>query len=213
MLSLGVFTAPAVADPTPVPPSDGTNGAFDGPSVIVVGAGDSNVATMLGPTLCEPSSTWLTATGTTKSGRVTTWDKHVKNDSTLERFTWTTETAVKVGASFSVSGTISASAGLAKIASASLGLTSNFGLTGEFASTRTVSRFVEFKSPGKWIIWAGVYTGAGTANQYKCSSSGTSYTRTGYGPGVTFGRARVTGLTNCANSVSDLVEVNAKARC
>jgi hypothetical protein len=72
---------------------------------------------------------------------------------------------------------------------------------------------VTFSSAGSWIIWAGVYKGTGSVQMKQCSSNGQTSSTVGSGSGVTFNKGRVTGLTNCANSVTDLVELNAKTRC
>lgn len=111
------------------------------------------------------------------------------------------------------SGSFAVSVGIKKLAEVALGISSGYGLEGEVASTSKYGREVVFQSPGKWIIWAGVYTGSGTVRRYRCNSTGTSYSQIGSGTGQTFKKARVTGLTNCAHSVSDLVERDAKAKC
>lgn len=213
-----------VADaPLPAPAADGTNGANDGPAVINLptttfaapsGLGTKGLVQPLAGTACDANSVWYTVVSPSKSGAVTTWSKHIKNDATPETFTWSSSTAVTLTANMSTSGTLSASVGIEKLAAASLGITSNFGLQTQVASTASYSRTVSFSSAGSWIIWAGVYKGTGSVKQYKCASNGQSSSVVGSGSsGVTFNKARVTGLTNCANSVSDLVEVNAKLRC
>lgn len=58
-----------------------------------------------------------------------------------------------------------------------------------------------------------VYKGGGSVQMKKCASNGKSYSTVGSGTATTFNKGRVTGLTNCANSVSDLVEANAKTHC
>ena len=216
------------SSPIPAPAPDGTNGANDGEAVVylpttTLGATSTPSNSTLGakggvqPTViavCNPYEVWYTVSSAVKSGAVTTWSKHVKNDSTLETFTWTTSNAVTLTANMSVSGSLTASAGIAKLAQVALGITSNFGTQFQTASKSSYTRTVTFSTAGTWIIWAGVYKGNGSVTQYKCSSSGQSYSVVGQGTrGVTFNKARVTGLTNCARSVRDLVEINAKARC
>lgn len=165
------------------------------------------------PTVCDANSVWYTANGATKSGSVTNWGKHIKNDSTPETFTFSTSTTATVGVTTNVSGQLSASAAVKKIAEVSLGLSGGFGTSGQVASTASYSRTVSFSSPGRWVIWAGVYKGGGSVQMKKCASNGKSYSTVGRGTATTFNKGRVTGLTNCANSVSDLVEANAKTHC
>ncbi len=203
----GTVTAPA---------ADGTDGANDIAPVQVIipaGARDAAAASMLGPTVCDAGSTWYTASGVTKSGSVTNWGKHVKNDTTPETFKFSTSSTATVKVTASVTGQLSASAAVKKIAQVGLGLTTGYGTSGQYATTTSYSRTVSFSTKGTWIIWAGVYKGGGSVQMKKCSSNGQSYSTVGTGTAVTFEKARVTGLTNCANSVSDLVEVNAKTRC
>ncbi len=203
----GTVTAPA---------ADGTNGANDIAPVQLISTAasrDSAAASTFGPTVCDAGSTWYTASGVTKSGSVTNWGKHIKNDSTPETFKFSTSSTATVKVTTNVTGQLSASAAVKKIAEVGLGLTSGYGTSGQIATTTSYSRTVSFSTKGKWIIWAGVYKGGGSVKMKKCSSTGKSYSTVGTGTAVTFEKARVTGLTNCANSVSDLVEINAKTRC
>ncbi|SKC81756.1 hypothetical protein [Krasilnikoviella flava] len=201
---------PPVNSDTPIeaPADDGTNGAFDVPG--------EETTTLLEPfaeTVCDPSSTWYKVTSSTKSGKVTAWGLHVKNDSTSETFTFSSDTTSTFTASTTLSGSGSASVGLAKIADVTLGTSAEAGLEGQVATKSSTSRKVTFKTKGKWVIWSGVYTGSGTTGYYKCASNGQSSSRIGYTTGKTFNKARITGLTNCANSVSNRVEVDAKRKC
>lgn len=197
------------------PDTDGTNGTQDGPAeIVVVGPSSTRSGGMqiMGPTLCEPGSTAYSASSVTKSGKVTTWHKHVKNDSTSETLSISTSNTASVTASASVGGTLSGSVAIKKIAEVSLGISTNFGLEGTLASTSSFTRSVTFASAGKWIVYAGVYTGKGTVTKSVCSASGSSITKSS-GTASTFNKARTTGLVNCANSGSDLVFVNAKSKC
>lgn len=212
---------PPSSGPVTAPTSDGTNGAYDGNPVIylsptkslpsaVSGAG---TLTPFGAIICDAGSTWNTVSSPQKTGAVTTWSKHVKNDATPETFTWNTSNSITVQASTTVTGSLTVAASLKSIASASLGISTNFGIQSEVASSTSYSRSVTFSSAGSWIIWAGVYKGSGSVQMFKCSSNGQTISTIGTGSGATYNKARVTGLTNCANSVSDLVEINAKTRC
>ncbi|MFE6720176.1 hypothetical protein ACFVDU_21675 [Streptomyces albidoflavus] len=165
------------------------------------------------PVICEPGRASYSVSSHTKAGKVTAWGKHVKNDKTSETFTWTTGSTATYTASMSVSGNFSANAGIAKLAEVSLGGSVQYGKVKEKATTSSYSRQVTFNKPGKWIIWSGVYTGSGNVKRSECNANGTALKVTGNGAGKTFKKARVTGLTNCANSVSDAVERNAKAKC
>jgi len=196
-------------------PDDGTNGALDGPAVIVTsGGGDGSVGgvSLYAVTVCEPNVTSYVVPSSTRSGQVTTWHKHVKNDATSETLSITTSNTVSIKATASVSGSLSGSVAIKKIAEVALGITGNYGLEGSYASTTGFTRSATFTSAGKWILYAGVYTGSGTVKKNTCNSSGTAIS-TSTGTASTYNNARTTGLVNCANSVSDLVAVNAKTKC
>jgi hypothetical protein len=195
----GTVTAPA---------ADGTNGANDIAPVQVIRTVSPRAITS-----CDPNSIRYTASGVIKSGAVTNWGMHTKNDATLETFTFSTINTATVRATVKVTGQLSASAALKKIAQVGLGLTSGYGLTGQYASSKSYSRSVSFSTAGTWIIWAGVYTGSGSVQMKKCSSDGKSLRTVGTGTAFTYKNATATGLTNCANSVNGLVAVNAKKLC
>jgi hypothetical protein len=162
--------------------------------------------------VCIPNSTKYSTSSVTKRGRVTSWSKHVKNDSTKESFTWSSSRSVSVRATANVGGSLTASVAIKKIAEVALGLDASFGLEGSLATTSSFSRSVTFSAPGAWVIWRGVYTGAGTVTKRTCNSVGNA-AYVSKGNAFTYGKASVTGLTNCAKSVSDLVAIDAKRRC
>lgn len=200
------------------PANDGTGGNQDGPAEIavnevgLVALRSEGLVRPMAETVCEPRATSYRTSSVTKSGRVTTWHKHVKNDRTSETLSVSTSNSASVTASASVSGSLSGSVAVKKVAEVALGIDTNFGVSGTVASTSTYTRSVTFASAGKWIVYAGVYTGKGTVTKSVCNSTGTAITRSS-GTASTFSKARTTGLVNCANSVSDLVAVNAKSKC
>lgn len=207
------MAVPASAAPQSdiAPVADGTNGANDGPAAISVPVSPEGAA-QRGPVICSVGEVTYTANSATKKGSVTNWAKHIKNDPTSETLTLSTSSTISVGASTSFTSSVDASAGIAKIASVALGLSTNFGINGSFANTTAFSRSATFTSRGSWVIWAGVYTGTGSVTKRLCNSNGSAWIAT-TGTVKTYDKSRVTGLTNCANSVSDLVEVNAKTHC
>jgi hypothetical protein len=153
------------------------------------------------------------ATSHTKAGRVTKWAAHVKNDYTYEQFVFSTTQTSRIQATFSWTGTGSASVGIQKLAEVSLGTTTNFGGLGEYSVTNSYSRTVQFNRPGRWVIWAGHYTGSGSVAQRRCNTAGTGYSQIGSGSGNTYNRSTVTGLTDCALPAATLVEAHAKTLC
>lgn len=162
---------------------------------------------------CDPNSVWYKVASSTKSGKLTRWDTHYKNDSTQETFEWTASSSATVKATVATSGTISGEVALRKIAKVTLGGGVDYGLEGELASTRGYKRTVTFNKPGKWVIYRGVYSGKGSVNRYLCAGNGRSYTRTGYASPSTFNSASETGLINCGESVSGYIPRAAKSKC
>ncbi|MDC0772878.1 hypothetical protein [Streptomyces sp. HD] len=179
-------------------------------SIVVLGP---VTAASAAPTICEPGFVHYKTYSSTKSGRVTAWAKEVKNDNQTDKFTFSTEQTVTLKAHFTATGNFEGKVGLKKLAEATVGAGVEFGLAGEIANTKAYKREVTFTSRGKWVIWAGVYTGSGGVVRTQCNSNGTKINETGSGTGNTFQRARVTGLTNCAKPVSDRVEKDAKTKC
>lgn len=199
---------------TPLAAAATYGSAVDSKSIELDSEGDGDL--LIQPrviTACDANSTWYTVNSKTSSGKVTSWGVHVKNDATPESFTFTSSTTARVTASAKITGTASATAGLKKIAEATVGLQSEYALSGQIATTASTSRKVSFNTKGKWVIWSGVYTGEGAVTGYKCASNGQSSSKIGTVSGNAFRKARVTGLTNCSASVTDLVERSAKALC
>ncbi|MEV0566779.1 hypothetical protein [Dactylosporangium sp. NPDC050588] len=165
------------------------------------------------PTVCEPNTVWIDVASYTKEGEATKWSVHYKNDSTPEHFAWSTTKVAEVTASASFGGTLGANASLKKIAELTLSTTTNYGLQGVISVTSTYTRDVSFSTPGKWVIYAGHYSGGGSYSERRCNSTGTVISTNGSGRAFTFDKARATGLINCANSVSDRVAADAKTKC
>lgn len=186
------------------PPPEGC-AVGDGPT--------SEVGTRCIEPRCDPYSVWYKVTSSTKSGKVTRWDRHYKNDSTRETFTWSVSNSATVKATVDTHGTIGGEAALKKVAKVTLGGGTAYGLEGQIASKKFYQRKVTFTKPGKWVIYRGVASGSGSVSRYKCSGNGQKYSRTGGASASTFSKATVTGLINCANSVSGYVPRAAKSKC
>ncbi len=193
------------------PLADGTNGANDGPASLDM-SGPVGI-TPYAATVCEPNSVYDYATSATKSGKVTAWTLHIRNDSAPETMVFKTTSVYSLTAHASVSGTIDAGISFAKVAQASLGITTGYGIEGNVATTKEVSQTVSWSTPGKWVIFGGVYKGTGTGVHARCTSNGLSATTLGTASVTTFDKGQVTGLINCANSVTGLVAVDAKTKC
>ncbi|MFI5622401.1 hypothetical protein ACIA03_02950 [Nocardioides sp. NPDC051685] len=232
VLTFGMSTAAIAADPdgdiveeTPAvaPAEDGTGGGADISDEAYAGSyrsGEEESGTTYPPKdeggvvapVCDAGSTWYRASAY-KHGRVTRWDSHYKNDSTLERFTWTTSTTKTVSAYANTSGSIDGNVAIKKIASISLGTTTGIGLSGEVASTYNYSREVTFDRPGKWVIYRGHLSGSGSVTRWKCYSNESGSYQIGSAKPFTFLDGSSGGLINCANSVTDRIAKNAKLYC
>lgn len=196
------WETPSEAPPPPPSPCPPDNAAPAG-----------SFAPLCAPLVCDPNHTWYKVSGSSKHGRVTRWSKHVKNDSSRDVLTFTGENSRSITAKAEKKDSISGEVALKKIGKVTLGTEVSLGLEGHIATKSTFSISTTFTKPGKWIMWRGSDTGSGSVKRYKCSSNGQRYSLIGSATPFTFKKVSITGTTNCANSVSERIERNAKALC